>query len=669
MYNVTAYYNTGYNAVNLPYSPYTLAALTSKYTLQAIDVVQGKCMSTVKVKFPSTSDPSTVDYLQVERTGGGEADTAFYVVTGYSKKSADVCEFRCVEDFITELGGIARLQFTDGIIVRESVAENVWDDDIIDDELLGCTRPLKIYYEFIEDDYQPEVSDAVQYVESTLDLSAANISYERLDDAGTGGTSAQSALVPTMRPATSVRSTRYRFYHLVDVDDDSNDATTNRLLDNVSGGEVFKYNETNVPARITDARSLGVENGILTQYVIPERFVTAQLNNQVLTIRGKCKVYRFSSPGTGQDDLLNFIPHYDGQTSGFNSPHEQDYYIRAYQGNNNKYGLYTCAGERIEFIPEDIRKSSENYPVLYMLVDPRAKGRPYYQPRYYKGKGNPPLMNCVAGAEWQKLPLRFTDVSGSEVLTQQFKNTSRLEGRQHMGTQNQLENASAMARLNQSFGFIGGTANLIGNVGRAIVGAWAGATLPGASAGNMLGSIEQSAPNIIGQSVEYLQRQLLAQGITNAAEMAETNSFGVYELQRAKELYDFGVSTMTVAPEVFFPADINLMREIHNNGCMVYRYTPSPIDIQRHNILLNAYGLKCYKPVGDISPINGVNFYYVQIKGAKVAGGMPTQYNSGYSLRIAEGAAAQLAAGCRFWKRGAAYDAYREYNVGTYSPT
>lgn len=658
MYNVTAYYNTGYNAVNLPYSPATLAALSTKYTFPAIDIVQGKCSATIKAKIPTTIDPSTIDYLQIERTSGGEADTGFYAVTGYSKKAADVCEFRCVEDFITELGGIARLQFTDGIIVRESVAVNAWDEDIIDDELLGCSRPLKLYYTFVEDTYQPEQAETVQLVESTLDLSAAGIGYSRIDDAGSGGTSAQSSLIPTMQDASAVRSTRYRFYELSDVDSDSDDSTTSRLLSNVSGGQVFNYSETNVAARIADARSLGIENGILTQYEIPDRFVTTNLNNQILTIRGNCKVYRFSAPAVGEDDLLNFVPHYDGQTSGFDSPHEQTYYIRAFQGQNNRYGLYSCGGDKIEFIPEDIRKAAESYPVIYVVVDPRAKGKPYYQPRYYKGKGNPPLINSVEGAEWQKLPLRFTDVSGSEILTQQFKNTSRLEGRQHMGVQNQLENASAMARLNQSFGFIGGTANLVGGaVGSATKALMGG--IPG---------IMQGVGEFASQPLQYLQQQMLAQSITNAAEMAETNSFGVYELQRAKELYDFGVTTMTVAPEVFFPADINLMREIYQNGCMIYRYTPDPIDIQRHNVILNAYGLKCFKHVDEISPSNGINFYYVQIQGAKVARGGYTGYNTGYSLRMAEGAAAQLAAGCRFWKRGAAYDAYKTYNVGTYEP-
>lgn len=647
MYSVTAYYNTGYNAINLPYSPEILEGITTKISLSAIDVVQGKCFSRVKVKFPISSNPDSVDYIKVSKEGD-ISDTAYYSVMGFSKKAADVVEFACVEDFITELGGIPRLKLSDGIIVRQSISEeeNVWDAEVIEDELLGCNRPLNLTVDKLPYD-QP--TGEAQFVDATVDLSAARISYVRLDDSGSGGTSAQASLVPTMQDASSVRTTNYKMSVLDDIEDISNVNTVDVNLPNVSGGEVFEYSETNVPSRIADARSLRMENGILHQYAIPYKFVTKNLSSGIMRIDGKCTIYNVSN------NKFRFEPN---TGSG--------YYKRIYQGHNCRYGLYTCAGNRIEFNPEDIRKESELSPVFYSLVDPRPDGRPYYQPRFFHKQGNPPLLNAVEGAKWQRLPLKFTEVSGGEILTQQFKNTSRLEGRQHMGVQNQLENASAMARLNQSFGFIGGTANLIGSAVKSAGGFLVGLDSP-MSGGALAAEAGRAGGGIISQSMSYLHSQMLAQSITNAAEMAETNSFGVYELQRAKELYDFGVQTQTVSPEVYLPADTNLTRDLYENDCLIYRYMPSDEDLAYHTKILNAYGVKCFKPVSEINPHNGARFYYVQIQGAKVCEnisfGTP-------SLRQVEGASAQLVAGCRFWKVAnlSHNNSFGGLNIGTFDP-
>lgn len=616
MFNVYLYFETGFNPVNLPFSPAALDADggTHYFQFPAIDVLQKDNFAEISIKITIEgniiylSDLEKADYLVLEDTSVSTRPRTYYTISGYQKTSADVVKFSCVMDYITTLGGIQALSFSDGIIERQSInsSENIWEAEVIDDELLGCNRPLVLNYEWCGDD----ATNLYELIESTIDLSAAGISYSRLDDAGTGGASAQSALVPTMQPASSVRTTSYR----ISVYNPNSGQSTPRTVENVTGGEIFKADETNVQARIADARSLGIENGILNQYVVPMTMITAMLTNNNMLIWGQ---YAELTP---TENELKYSPSGLGYTP---------IYARVLQGINNRYGLISCTGDKIEYNPEDIRLADEQTPVIQRIVDPRAEGRPYYQSKYFHRRTTPELFNAVAGAKWAKLPLKYTQVSGFAVMEQQFKNTSKMSARQFQGTQAQLENAASATRLGEALGYIGGVAGLAASGGQAIAGYWGGEN----PAGDLRGAM--------GEMGNFFRGRVMSMAATNAAEIARDTSFGVYQRQRQKELYDYGVTAYTVAPEVQFPSDLNTLRSLRNNGVLLYKYRPDVEDLKRHDKVLNMYGIKCFKSIQELAPDNGINFFYVKIRGAKV---------SGKSILLSEGASAQLSAGVRFWK-------------------
>lgn len=667
-YNITAYGSTGFNTINLPYSKSILENNLNKWTFPAIDLLQNKWLAEISVKLrlsgslpsglPSIFDNElleSIDYLKVtsdgtEYTGAAANSDVYYVVTGFEKTSADVVKFHCIMDFITTMGGIDALSLSDGIIVRQTItaAENVWGNEIIEDELLGCNEPLQIAYEWIG----LGSNDNYELIESTIDLAAAGISYERIDDAGSGGASAQSALVPTMKAAGESRRTNYK----IQIYNPNSGQSTARDIEGLSGGEVYKANEPNVQARIADARSLRIENGILNQYAVPVNMASVVLqqppSGSTVSTMSVMGYYDELSP---TENDLKYIP------AGATQELPNNYYARIFQGDNNKYGLMSCTGDKIEFAPEDIRLSNENYPVIQRIVDPRADGRPYYQSKYFHKTTTPELFNAIAGAQWGKLPLKYTDISGLAILEQQFKNTSKISARQYQGTQAQLANALSTARLSEAMGYIGGVASLGANAAKSIGGAFAGATMPGASPDGMLSSLMGSGGGMIGQATDFMRQRMFSMAAANAAEIASDTAFGVYQSQRQKELYDYGVSAYTVAPEINFPADLNTLRSLERNGVLIYKYRPTNTDLKRHNTILNMYGIKCNKPITDFSPTNGTYFYYVQIKGAKVSG------RSRNNNAIAEGAAAQLAAGVRFWKAAGLTNGTQHIDLSKYT--
>ena len=71
----------------------------------------------------------------------------------------------------------------------------------------------------------------------------------------------------------------------------------------------------------------------------------------------------------------------------------------------------------------------------------------------------------------------------------------------------------------------------------------------------------------------------------------------MYGHNRTKELTEFGYSQAVVQPEISTPYNANLIREMTNNGVIVYRYKYSENDLARIDKLLTMFGYAIVRPV------------------------------------------------------------------------
>lgn len=649
--NVRIYFNTGYDTGNVPDTP---AKLDNELyqDCPAIDLLQNKYLAeiTVKCTYKGTSldgrfSLDSADYLRLT-TDDGRA--VYYAINSVEMLAHDTAKFKVTEDYITTAGGIDGIKILSGIVTRRSKANNEYrDSSFLDDELLGCAKPLELEYELVS----PGSTSYFEGTESTIDLSHG-ISYQSISD----GPNTQ--LVPTMLRADN--STTYKM--------GASDGTYQELP-NRTGARLFtQSNNTpgspgNIEENVAKARSLGVENAILSQYKIPNNFVSYDSNSNTL-----------NGIGAVVDTDLDIIPSDVDVTKTYRS---------VFSGDRSKFCIIGASGDKIEMNPEDIafrEQSSPSSPTLFQndvkikrAVDPRPEGRPYYRfENIHAGKmsylggltmANIDMMFSVKGAKWNNSPLKFTEVSGGNILEQQFHNSRNVTDRQYAGTMAQLRNASSMARLNEAYNYLAGGA-------KAIIGTGIGAAgvAGGGSVMDFLGAAGGTASDLLSSRMRNIS-------ITNAAEIAQSTTEGVYEFNKIKEYFDFGVRTQTIYPEVWFADDMDTLRDVSKNGCLIYRYKPSTEDVARLTTIIKMFGEKVFYPIDNktledllgASTLNpcGHYFSYIQIEGAQVsaAGGQPVHVDlrtATFSKAEREGLSAQFAAGVRFWRNATP----KNYQVG-----
>ena len=164
-YNVRCYFNTGFNAVNLPDGPTLLQ--TGSFTTKdypAIDVLQDLDLSTIRLK-ATWNSIKNADYLEMFTEGG----SVFYIITGIAMQATDVAELSVVCDYWTTAGGFENLTALDGITSRVHVVEDTYGAYAEDDVLTAPAHALSLDYEWLPV-YGVGDDQTYTLLETTIDL-------------------------------------------------------------------------------------------------------------------------------------------------------------------------------------------------------------------------------------------------------------------------------------------------------------------------------------------------------------------------------------------------------------------------------------------------------------------------------------------------------------------
>lgn len=623
--NVRLYYNTGFNAVNIPDTPDLLN--TSAFTFAdfpALDVLQERFLSDLKIR-ATWGQVKNADYLRI--TDGN--DSFYYIITAVKMTSVDVANLAIVADFVTSAGGLENLTILDGIATRAHVSTDNYGEWVLDDDYLLPSEPLLL------DTHTINFSNAtVDIVESSVDLGCmANVSsaetYLDVDE--------ESVTVPKV--FSSMGDTQYTM--------DGKTATSTKTM-------LFPLSDATIRAGIEQCRALGIESVITNTVNIPGALVTLTAETETIakvTISGVewlrttlGNLQRtFHGNYTGEDGAGGVSSSWGAYTvaagafsvndTGFAFEYATVKNKRVLYGALNKHGLLTTAGNRLESNPEKLTGGNRTSVHIKSVGDPHTNGAPYHRFEYMDGNASNTAfwLNAVKGLQWRQIPLMYSQKSGGALDRIALENSRRVAD-YNFGQ-------STMGKLHNVFNKFG-----LSDIGETAVG-MGGATL-GAFGGLGGASAAASALTSVGAgaaAVAAIPAAIIAAGAAGAAYGAMdkyNNAVETYQMQKQIELQQFAIGQNVVAPQISVSYDGEAYRDFYGETVIAYRYRPKTNDLARMDKILTMYGYRVAIPATDADLHNRQYFNYVEAV-ITVGGGLPKW--------MCDGIAAQVSNGVRLW--------------------
>lgn len=438
---------------------------------------------------------------------------------------------------LTGSGGAFKI--VQGVTARTTRHGDTFGEYAMPDPLTKPAEPLQIEYKNILDD-----STHKAVVVSTVNLSAV------IDD-GQGGYTFPGKTFTDPNDANKFVTVPYV---------PPNEGETTFKLDGVDlpsnpGTKLFSVDQFNKAKGIL--RSLGLESSV-SEYLVPTNGTT------------------FSSGAIGEE-LYTEVSSSRRVEPAFDPNYAEVTNKRVLYGDYNTWGLITASGDKSEFNVEDILPSG--YVGGNVLVirksDLRPDGRPYFRFEYYLGNRNDEyfFVKAVQGAPWQNTPIVWTGASNSWMASYQHANKMDEMAAEWQYGQKSREIDIQRAKTNKNLGIIEGARDML--------------KVPSMGKGLDAESFLVSAIH-----AEYAYEN----AVVDFARASEYNK-AMYGHNRTKELTEFGYSQAVVQPEISTPYNANLIREMTNNGVIVYRYKYSKNDLARIDKLLTMFGYAIVRPV------------------------------------------------------------------------
>ena len=603
--NVRVYFNTGFNAVNIPDTP---ALLDSGYftvtDFPAIDIMQERFLSLIRIR-ATWNQIKNGDYCRIKDPSDGY--DFYYIIDGIAMRANDCAELHLIPDFVTSAGGLENCDILDGVATRCHVDNDAYGAYELDDDYLTPSEPL-----FMDTATLTFANQTLEVVESSLDLGLmATVATAGgfYDDKG------EFVVVP--KAYTAVEDTDYS----MDNHTAQNMRTTVYPL-SVSYGIIREGIEM--------CRALGIGSAVVNTASIPTDLVQGTLKHESVqaTQAGEAVNNTTSSTGatgriikaTNIDVSLNESWDYYGNLEGIFTTKDSGLLFeydntvknkRVLYGSINKVGILTTAGNRLESNPENLTGGGEITIKIKSVGDPHTDGAPYHRFLYMDGNASNQAfwINAVKGLQWKQIPIAFTKKSGSILDRIGFENSRLIADTNYKDSRAGLiEDVAGAIGVGPNF-----LAGLTSGLGAGIAGASAGGIGAGLTAG-VFGAIE---------------------GVR-----AYQNASDQYRLAKRQEQQQFAVSQNVVAPQISISYDGEAYRDFYGECVIVYRYRPRPTDLARMDKILTMYGYRVNVPAPDAPLHNRTYFNYIQAS-MTVGGNLPKW--------LADGVAIQVSNGVRLW--------------------
>lgn len=570
--NVTLFYDTKFDAANIPDSPALLAQFYSK-VFSSIFVKQDRELVNIKIE-ATWNEVKNADY--VELYSAEPVSRQYYFIVGINMINDRTAMLSLLEDTITSVGGVGALNFIDGWATRLSVGSDELFENVIE-ETFQPSEPLIIEDYIFLGEKPEDDNESVEVVCSTVQLdNILPIAVTYSDANGEG-----AVTVPQM-PKVATK-TVYRL-----VDEDNNEIFEGK----VSGMNTYNYEVQSVQDGITNARSLGIENSIVASYQIPTTYTSLTDGvGYVLAMKSQLKVEENTIPVKFQ------IPEYTPK-------------------NNKVYAVMSsitlkniASQNSIEYRPWEIARPLPGYDSnnieFCTWADLSPSGKPYCRPLKYMGfsfEGEPVNKNYshmfdtgICGANWRNLPITFNEVSAQASIQAQMHLEAAQMSYQQAGLDvfgNSLRNDKALAMLDIDT-TRWGLSTAVKSVSDGTF------TNPVSLMNTTLGAV--------GKGVEYYYDKA---GINNAIAKNDLQARQAYNKIRS-EMFQYEMQAKITVPKQVFPYSFSMVDWI-GNGFIAYRTRCSNKDIQRFDEYLTKFGYSVSEPLTKEKLFTRTNFNFVQ---------------------------------------------------------
>nr|DAI48971.1 MAG TPA: major tail protein [Bacteriophage sp.] len=384
MYDVTAYYKTGFDGINIPGNIQLLEQM-EKNTFPAINVLQDRALASVTIR-ASKEQTENIDYVKI--------GSAYYFAVPH-QSSPDVCVLSLDLDGLLTMGGAENVEILDGYTERHHVASDEFGAYREEDPMLSPNRPLEIVSAGI---LEPSGTGK----DKTIVQSTCNLYVQGRKQGGvvyTGTDEGGQTISVTVPEVAGLKTVKHPDFTKCSVSIPGSNVV---VVSELPGTQLYDGKNEDIIKGINRLRGLGQESCILNQYIIPDGYTTGDPDNTGTYdgISGK------------KSELQTALPF------AYAAVKNQ----RLLYGANNDYVIISPAsGNSAHFCPEDIYHTGDTAPAVSWFADPRPDGKPYYRFKYYRGTETNFLENCITGLTWQNAPLVYTDKSGNILDTFRFE--------------------------------------------------------------------------------------------------------------------------------------------------------------------------------------------------------------------------------------------------------
>lgn len=418
---INLYKNTGFNGVNVPYSPAKLPA-PAKVLSNYLYLNSSQNQATLRLA--GASDWMEYDYVSITGDTWGGFSTCYYWVTGYNILTNEEIEYTLAPDWWTTLGGapVIGAAIEDGMVSRIPKADalaraSAGGLNVIEDMGFQPSQPLRVLFNYdTTDDIKATTSghftDDETLIASTINLAANDRIAQTFDDVANN----LKVTVPSL-PPVSKQST----------------VTMGNMVYKLAGFGLYQWQSSNANfnANIEMIWGLNLQDAIKSVYILPK---------EVLNYLGAGISLNYSSEYPGgvpwvdltcpwkevRISLANLYTHSSGS---------YDYVERQAFAKFAKLILASeTSGDNKVFDLTDVASildgsSANDYVNIMMTADLSPGGKTYIKPKNFQGRTNTYFKNSVAGTPWLTQPIEMMGVSGQMVAEglQSLRNSYELD--------------------------------------------------------------------------------------------------------------------------------------------------------------------------------------------------------------------------------------------------
>lgn len=611
--NVTLFYDTKFDAANIPDSPALLLQFPSK-AFNSIYVKQDRELINIKIE-AIWDDVKNADYVELYTPES--ASRQYYFIVGINMLNDRTAMLSLLEDTITSVGGVSALTFIDGWATRLSVGSDGIFENVIE-ENFQPSEPMVISDMIHLGEQSSSNEESFGVVCSTTNLTQIEpVAVTYKDNEGVG-----SVTVPQMPAAAG--STQYT----LQTGGAMNPETVFR--GKINGMSTYLYDNEDVKAGIKNARSLGIEDTITACYQIPEYYGNALVDSD------EDYVY----------DLVSRIKTETNQISvkfgnNFNPANNKVYAVM------NTITLKSIAAQNsIEYKPWEIGTylTSDNGTIVFITwADLSPTGKPYCRPlRYrgvdYDGSGITPdylhlFDTGICGSNWRNIPITYNFVTAQQAIQSNINLQSAQDNYDMAsliakGNNLALNHQDYMNGIRAASGVLSHGGQIVSGVGSLAKGDASGINQLGSGLFGLLS---------VGETLNYNNQKI-------------ANDWDIHNLQGAMaqrrliaERFQYEMAGQIVVPKQVFPDSMSMVNWI-GNGFIAYRTRLSDKDLERFDEYLTRFGYAVSEPLTRDKLFTRTNFNFVQANSVYVDDNNPDITN-----RRQEAIQSLFTAGVRIW--------------------